>query len=90
MPLDPEAFSDLVIDTVERAVAPLYARIALLEATKAAPATVPDELSPEDMAASVAGLLRKELDDLTARPAATRKRIEKDATGYTVTEEVLA
>jgi hypothetical protein len=47
-----------------------------------------DDLAVEDMAASVAGLLRKELADLeTAIPAKVRKRIAKQPDGYTVTEE---
>jgi hypothetical protein len=48
------------------------------------------DFTPEDLAASLAGLLRKELADLEAKvPPKTRKRIAKDGTGFTVTEEVL-
>lgn len=89
MPLDPEAFSDLVIETVERAVdravAPYVERIVALEAKSTAPPIV-DDLTPEDMAASLSGLLRKELE----LPASIRKRIEKVGTGYVVTEEVVS
>lgn len=87
-----DALATAVVLTMKAAIAPLQERIAVLEAKALTPpvvhvAPVPD-LAPEEMAASLAGLLRKELADLEASvPTKLRRRIEKDGTGYTVTEE---
>jgi hypothetical protein len=58
-------------------VAPLQARIEALEAARV---PVP-EIAPEDIAASVAGLLRKELADLELPAVKPSKRIVRDGTG---------
>ena len=64
---------------VARMVDPVVTRVGALEA-KALPA--PAEIAPEDIAASVAGLLRKELADLDVpAPPRLQKRIVRNAQG---------
>lgn len=74
-----------VVALLKTALAPIQARLTVLEQKPTAP--VVPEVAPEDIAASVAGLLRKELHDLDLPPMKTKRRVEKDATGYTITEE---
>jgi hypothetical protein len=83
--LDAESLAELVVQTVDLALAPLLERVKVLEAHG-----VPPEIAPEDIAASVAGLLRKELADLDLTPPRTQKRIVRDAQGQIerVIEEV--
>lgn len=84
-----------VVMLLKTALAPIFERLAAIEAraqvyselaTKhlSAPA---DDLTAEDVAASVTGLLTKALDDLRAPATTTRKVIEKSATGFIVTED---
>ena len=82
---DPNVLADVVIDTVALALGPVLdrlvaaeARIVAMEAKAAAP--VVEHVDPEDIAASVAGLLRKEWADLPV-VARTQKRIVRDARG---------
>lgn len=81
---DADVLADVVIETVALALAPMLERVAAAEArlqsmeTKAAAPVV--DVEPEDIAASVAGLLRKELADLPV-PARMHKRIVRDARG---------
>jgi hypothetical protein len=70
-----KAMAAVVKDYVRTDRAGLETRIAQLEAKTVAP-----EIAPEDIAASVAGLLRKELADLDLPPRTT-KRIVRDASG---------
>lgn len=85
MSLDAESLAELVVQTVDLALAPLLERVKVLETHN-----VPPEIAPEDIAASVAGLLRKELADLDLTPPRTQKRIVRDAQGQIerVIEEV--
>jgi hypothetical protein len=94
--LDEDALAEIVVQTVDLALAPILERLAAIDArvqvyrelaTKHLGANEPD-MTADDLSASVTGLLRKELDDLRV-PAATttRKVIEKSATGFIVTEE---
>lgn len=135
MPLDPESFAEMVVQTVDTALGPVLERLAGLDArvsaigdvrdrmvaietkTAAPPVTIdltpilerlaateatiavvrdlvrtpgPTEaadFAPEDVAASLDGLLRKAFADLeTTTPAPTRKRIERDGNAFVVTE----
>lgn len=61
----------------------LETRIVALNAKVDAMPTAPADMAPEEFAASLSGLLLKEL----AVPLRTQKRIVKDGAGYTVTEE---
>lgn len=85
------------VATIPRPVdlTPILERLAATEATLAVVRDLvrtsrPSEASdfaPEDVAASLDGLLRKALADLeTTTPAPTRKRIERDGNAFVVTE----
>lgn len=98
MPLDAESLAELVVQTVDLALAPVLERLTATEArlqvyaelaTKQVRPAPPDpELSADDIAASVTGLLTKELATVeTPVPAKTRKVIERSASGFVVTEE---
>lgn len=95
MSLDEEALAEIVVQTVDLALAPVLERLAAAEArvqiyselaTKHLSAPT-DDMTAEDVAASVTGLLTKALDDLRVPATTTRKVIEKSATGFIVTEE---
>ena len=74
---DPQAFADVIVTAIKTAQAPLLARLEVLEAKPVVP---PSDIPPEDIAASVAGLLRKELADLEI-PTRTQKRIVRNDAG---------
>ena len=74
------AMATVVKDYVRTDRAALEARLAELEAKQQTPPALP-EIPPEDIAASVAGLLRKELADLEPPPPKTSKRVVRDAQG---------
>jgi hypothetical protein len=79
---DPDVLADVVVDTVALALGPVLDRLVAAEArilTMEAKSAVPD-VDPDDIAASVAGLLRKELADLPV-VARMNKRIVRDARG---------
>jgi hypothetical protein len=76
LPLDVDALAAEVVQLVQGALAPLQARLTALEAR----ATTPESIAPDDIAASVAGLLRQELATV-ALPPRRQKRIERDAHG---------
>lgn len=69
-----------VVLLVKSALAPLQERIAKLEAAPPLAA----EIAPEDIAASIAGLLRKELADLDVTDVRMQKRVIRDAQGQIV------
>jgi hypothetical protein len=94
VPLDAEQVAELVVQAVDLAMAPVLERLAAAEArvqvySELATKHLGGEpaIDAEDLSASVTGLLRKELDDLRAPVAPTRKVIERSATGFIVTEE---
>lgn len=95
MSLDENALAEIVVQTVDLALAPIFERLAAIDArvqvyselaTKHLSAPAGD-LTADDVAASVTGLLTKALNDLRASATTTRKVIEKSATGFIVTEE---
>lgn len=80
-PPDLDALATEVVLLMKTALAPIQARLAVLEAKPAAPvAPVAPEIAPEDMAASIAGLLRKELADLEPT-VHTQTRVVRDGHG---------
>lgn len=76
---DLDAMAGEVVSLIKSAITPLQERIAQLEQR---PVVVPPaEIAPDDIAASVAGLLRKELADLETPAQKTQKRIVRDGSG---------
>jgi len=73
------AMATVVKDYVRTDRAALEARLVELEAKLQTPPALP-EIAPEDIAASVAGLLRKELADLEP-PLRLQKRIVRNDAG---------
>ena len=78
LPPDVDAMAGEVVALIKSALAPVQARLAALE-QRPIVAPAPD-VAPDDIAASVAGLLKKELADLQI-PARPLKRIVKDGEG---------
>lgn len=74
------AMATVVKDYVRTDRAALEARLADLEAKQQTLPPALPEIAPEDIAASVAGLLRKELADLEIPPR-VQKRIVRNAAG---------
>lgn len=75
------AMATVVKDYVRTDRAALEARLADLEAKQQTLPPALPEIAPEDIAASVAGLLRKELADLELHAPKTSKRTVRDAQG---------
>lgn len=79
MPLDPEVLAELVVETIDRALAPMRGQVAALEVKVATAIPAAGAIEADDLVATFAGLLLNELADLH-RPA-MQKRIVRDTHG---------